>query len=211
MNTRVVSITRQVGVAGEEVAAEVARRLGWRVVDYQVIQRASEESGVSVETVTEAEHVPSLATRVLEALARNPSVPVAAWADPLPLAMSPMSTSTDYRQMIEAVLRETADRGDCVIVGHAASAILSNRRDTLRVFVTGTIDARVRRIMFTMGANSEAALKTIKKSDHERAEYFRRFYEVGFLDPFAYDLCINTDHLSPEQTADLIVGAAALR
>jgi cytidylate kinase len=207
----VVSITRQVGVAGEEVAAEIAKRLGWRVVDYQVIQRAAEEAGVSVETVTEAEHAPSLVTRILEALARNPSVPVAAWADPLPLATSPLATSTDYRQMIEGVLRETADRGDCVIVGHASGAILSDRYDTLRVFITGTTEARVRRIKATMNVDDEAALKTVKKSDSERVDYFHRFYEVGFHDPFTYDLCINTDHLNPEQTADLIVHAASLR
>lgn len=211
MNTRVVSITRQVGVAGEEVAAEVAQRLNWRVVDYQVIQRAAEEAGVSVETVTEAEHSPSLVTRILEALARNPSVPVAAWADPLPLATSPLATSTDYRQMIEGVLRQMADRGDCVIVGHASGAILDDRLDTLRVLISGTIAARVRRIKVTMGVDEEAALKTVKRSDNERVEYFRRFYESGFLDPFSYDLCINTDHLNPEQTADLIVHAASLR
>ena len=109
MNSRVISITRQVGTAGEEVAAATAERMGWRLVDYQVIQRASQEAGVSVEAVTEAEHTPSLVTRILEALARNPSVPVAAWADPLPLATSPLATSTDYRQMIEDVLKDVAD------------------------------------------------------------------------------------------------------
>jgi cytidylate kinase len=211
MNTRVVSITRQVGVAGEEVAAEVAARLGWRVVDYQVIQRAAEEAGVSVETVTEAEHAPSLVTRILEALARNPSVPVAAWADPLPLATSPLATSTDYRQMIENVIRQMADKGECVIVGHAAGVILEERLDTLRVFITGTLAARVRRIRATMDVDEEAAVRTVKRSDHERGDYFHRFYESGFLDPFAYDLCVNTDHLNPEQTADLIVHAASLR
>jgi cytidylate kinase len=211
MNTRAISITRQVGVAGEEVAAEVASRLGWRVVDYQVIQRAAEEAGVSVETVTEAEHAPSLVTRILEALARNPSVPVAAWADPLPLATSPLATSTDYRQMIEGVLRETAERGNCVIVGHTSGAILMDRLDTFRVLITGTIGARLRRLKVTMSVDDDAALKTIKKSDNERVDYFHRFYEVGFLDPSTYDLCINTDHLNPEQTAELIVQAAQLR
>ncbi|MEX2081321.1 MAG: cytidylate kinase family protein, partial [Dehalococcoidia bacterium] len=86
MNTRVISISRQVGAAGEEVAQLVAERLGFRYIDYQVIQEAAREANVSPETVSEAEHTPSLMTRLLEAQARNPTMPAAAWADPLPLA-----------------------------------------------------------------------------------------------------------------------------
>lgn len=211
MNTRVISITRQVGAAGEEVAAATAERMGWRLVDYQVIQRASQEAGVSVEAVTEAEHTPSLVTRILEALARNPSVPVAAWADPLPLATSPLATSSDYRAMIEDVLKEMAGQGDAVIVGHASGVILRDRLDTLRVMVCGSAPFRVRRIRGNMQVDEEAAMKTIKRSDQERVDYFQRFYHAGFLDPFGYDLCINTDHLNPDQAAELIVRAAELR
>jgi cytidylate kinase len=54
-------------------------------------------------------------------------------------------------------------------------------------------------------------MKTVKRSDNERVDYFHRFYETGFLDPTTYDLCINTDHLNPEQTADIIVHVSCLR
>src|SRR5436190_13075465 len=117
MNTRVVCVTRQVGVAGEEVAYAVGARLGFRVIDYQVIQEAAAEAGVSPETVSEAEHTPSLLTRILEALARNPSMPVAAWADPMPITNSPLYTSSDYRRFVESVIRDLAEGGSCVIVG----------------------------------------------------------------------------------------------
>lgn len=211
MNTRVISLNRQVGVAGDETAYAVARRLGFRVIDYQVIQKAAQEAGVSPETVSEAEHTPSLMTRILESLARNPSVPVAAWADPLPLATSPLFTSNDYRRFVEDVIRDIADQGNCVIVGHASSVILKDRVDTLRVLITGSIPHRVRRIMAGMGVDERTALRTIERTDAERVEYFNRFYESGFLAPWAYDLAINTDHLNPEQAADIIVHTASLR
>jgi len=211
MNTRVISVTRQVGVSGEEVAAAVAARLGFRVIDYQVIQKAAQEAGVSAETVSEAEHTPSLMTRILESLARNPSMPVAAWADPMPLAASPLFTSSDYRKFVEDVLRDIADQGNCVIVGHASSVILRGRLDTLRVLVTGSPAARSRRIMAGMSVDEKTALKTVERTDAERVVYFQRFYETGFLSPWAYDLCLNTDHLNPEQAADLVVQAASLR
>lgn len=211
MNTRVVSVSRQVGTAGEEVARALADKLKFRFIDYQVIQDAAREAGVSPETVSESEHTPSLMTRLLEALARNPSMPVAAWADPVPLAASPLYTSTDYRHFVEEVIRETADEGECIIVGHAAQVILRDRLDTVRVFVTGSEPHRVRRIKAGMGVDEKEAQKILERTDRERVDFFRRFYEIGWLSPSTYDLCVNTDHLNPEQAAELVAKVAELR
>jgi cytidylate kinase len=211
MNTRVISISRQVGVAGEEVAQALAARLSFRYIDYQLIQDAAREAGVSPETVSESEHTPSLMTRLLESLARNPSMPSAGWADPVPLAASPLFTSSDYRRFVEQVIRETADQGDCIIVGHAAQVILRDRFDTVRVLVTGSAAYRARRIKAGMNLDEKEALKIIEKTDHERVDYFRRFYDTGWLTPWTYDLCISTDHLNPEQAAQVIAQSAELR
>ncbi|MCK9517685.1 MAG: cytidylate kinase-like family protein [Dehalococcoidia bacterium] len=211
MNTRVVTIARQVGTAGEEVASAVAKQLGFRVIDYQVIQAAAEEAGVSPETVSEAEHTPSLMTRLLEALARNPSMPVAAWADPLPLTTSPLFTSADYRKFVEDVIRDISEQGECVFVGHAAQVILGGRFDTLHVLVTGSPQYRSRRIMAGMGVDEKTALKTVERTDNERLDYFRRFYDTGWLSPWVYDLCINTDHINPQQAGEIIAATASLR
>lgn len=211
MNIRVISISRQVGTAGEEVAQAVSNRLGFRYIDYQVIQDAAHEAGVSPETVSEAEHSPPLLTRLLEALARNPGMPAVGWADPTPIATSPLFTSSDYRRFVEQVIKATADKGDCVIVGHASQVILRSRFDTVRVLVTGSNAHRARRITTGMGVEEKEALKIIEKTDHERLDYYRRFYDTGWLTPCSYDLCISTDHLKPEQAAELVVRAAELR
>ena len=211
MNIRVISISRQVGTAGEEVAQAVSNRLGFRYIDYQVIQDAAHEAGVSPETVSEAEHSPPLLTRLLEALARNPGMPAVGWADPTPIATSPLFTSSDYRRFVEQVIKATADKGDCVIVGHASQVILRSRFDTVRVLVTGSNAHRARRITTGMGVEEKEALKIIEKTDHERLDYYRRFYDTGWLTPCSYDLCISTDHLKPEHAAELVVRAAELR
>lgn len=210
MNTRVVSISRQVGSAGEEVAAAVAARLGYRMVDYQVIQQAAREAGVSPEMVSESEHTPSLSTRILEALARTPAVPVAGWADPTPLSSSPLYNSLDYRHVVEDVIRDVADHGNCVIVGHAAQVILRERFDTLRVLVTGSPKQRSHRIMAGMGVDEKTAIKTVERTDDERRDYFRRFYDTPWLAPWTYDLTLNTDNMKTDAAAELIVRAAAL-
>ncbi|MCL4232428.1 MAG: cytidylate kinase family protein [Dehalococcoidia bacterium] len=211
MNIRAVTISRQVGTAGEEVAQKTAADLGFRFIDYQVIQGAAREAGVSPETVSEAEHSPSLLTRILESLARNPSMPVAAWADPVPLTTSPLYTSADYRRFIESVIRDLANEGSCVIVGHAAQVILRDRADVLRVLIAGSTEPRARRVMAGMNVDEKTALKTVERTDSERLDYFKRFYDTGWLTACTYDLCINTDRISPAQAADVIVQCASPR
>jgi cytidylate kinase len=211
MNTRVITVARQVGVAGEEVAQLIAKKSGFRYIDYQVIQEAASEAGVSPETVSEAEHTPSLMTRILEALARNPSMPVAAWADPIPLSTTPLYTSADYRRFVEDVVRDLAEQGSCVIVGHAAQVILRGRLDTVRVLVSGSPDFRARRIMAGMNVDEQTALRTVERTDAERLDWYKRFYETGWLTPWSYDVCINTDHLNPEQAADIVLSLVSLR
>jgi cytidylate kinase len=95
-------------------------------------------------------------------------------------------------------------------VGHAAQVILRERDDTVRVLVTGSPKYRARRIMTGMGVDEKEALKIIERTDSERVEYFRRFYDTGWLNPSTYDLCINTDHLSPGQAAEVVVYLAGL-
>lgn len=211
MNTRNVAIARQVGASGEEVARAIAEHLKFRYIDYQVIQHAAQDAGVSTNTVSEAEHTPSRMTRILESLAKSPSLPMAGWADPVPLTNSPLFTSVDYRKFVEQVVSDLAEQGRCVIIGHAGQVILRNRLDTVRVLVTGSRDFRVRRIMAGMGVDEKAALKTVERTDNERLDYYQRFYDTGWLTPCTYDLCVNTDHLNPDQAAELVTAAAALR
>lgn len=211
MNIRVVTVSRQVGTRGEEVAQRVAEGLGFRYIDYQVIQAAAREAGVSPETVSEAEHSPSLLTRILESLARNPSMPVAAWADPVPLTTSPLYTSADYRRFIESVIRDLANEGNCVIVGHAGQVILRDRLDTLRLLITGSPEVRTRRVMAGMNVDEKTALKTVERTDTERLDYFKRFYDTGWLTACTYDLCINTDRIEPDQAVEIIVQSASRR
>jgi cytidylate kinase len=122
-----------------------------------------------------------------------------------------MYTSIDYRRFVEDVIRDLAEQGNCVIVGHAAQVILRGRLDTVRVLVTGSPDFRARRIMAGMGVDEKTALKTVERTDAERIDWYRRFYETGWLTPCTYDLCISTDHLNPEQGAEIVVAFASLR
>jgi cytidylate kinase len=193
------------------VARAIAQRLDFRYVDYQIVQDAAQEAGASPEAVSEAERAPSLLTRILDTLARNPSMPEAVWANPTPLAESPLYTSSDYRKFIQDVIADIANTGNCVIVGHGGQAVLRGRPDVLRTLITGSPEVRARRLVKAMGIEEKEALKTVQRSDHERVIYMDRFHNIGWLSPDSYDLCVSTDHFNVEQAAELIAEAARLR
>ncbi len=212
METRVVTIARQVGTNGEEVARIVASSLGFRLLDYRLVQEAAQEAGVSPETISEAEHKPSFFGRIIEALARNPAGPASGqWGEPINIAATPLLTSADYRQLVQQVVEDFATQGKVVFLGHGAQFMLSGRADTFRVLVVGTEDARVRRLMASMGVDENKAREVVQRTDRERIDYFRTYFEVGWTDPASYDLTVNTDHLNPQQAADLVLNTLKVR
>lgn len=210
MQTRIIALSRQVGTGGEDVAQGVAAKLGHRYIDYQIVQDAAHEAGVSSETVGDAQHTPSLMTRILEGLARSPSIPSGGWSDPGTLQTSPLVTSADYRSIIETVIRDIGEQGESVILGHGAAIILADRRDVLRVLITGTAKPRAKRLTESMAIDERAALKVVERTDRERVDYFRRFYNCEWLSPSVYDLCLNSDKLSTDEMVGIICHAVGV-
>lgn len=212
MKTNVVTVARQVGTLGEEVARIVADELKFRLLDYRVVQAAAEEAGVSTETIAEAEHKPSFFTRIIEALARNPAGPATGqWMEPVNMAGTPLLTSADYRELVRQVVEDYAAQGDVVFLGHGAQFTLGTRPDVLRVLVTGTKEVRKRRVMTGMVCSEEQAAEVVSRTDSERTSYFRDYFNADWLSPAEYDLAINTDHMNPAQAAELVLAAAEVR
>jgi len=204
MDCRVICVSRSLGARGEEVARLLAKSLGFRYVDDEIVSRAAEKAGVSPETVEKAERTPPLVVRILEAMAAAPP------AEPSGAAVLPFLTQTSqgYQDVLGQVIRETAQAGNVVIVAHGASIPLTGMAALLRVFVTASPDTRARRIGEERSLDERAARKEVEDSDGQRREFLRRFYEVSRESPTHYDLVVNTDVLTPKQAASVVVAAA---
>jgi cytidylate kinase len=124
------------------------------------------------------------------------------------LAMQTMS-SEQYRRFIERVVREIAEQGAAVIVGHAGQVILLDVPGVLRVLVCGSTKRRAERVVAEEGIPLEAAVNTVEQSDHDRIAFFKRVYRVDWLDGRQYDLTLNTDRFSLAAAADVVAAAAA--
>jgi hypothetical protein len=211
MAARVVCISRTIAALGEEIGSLVAERLSFRYVDEQVIERAARLAQVDPKLVEAAEHRQSLLRSLFGKLsaARDLIGPatLAVAAPGFPKRPGYQATPEDLRLLIRAAIDELAREGQAVIVAHGASMTLATRADVVRVLVTASAETRARRLTVSRGLTAKAAGEAVASSDRNRRDYFRRFYELQ-EEPTHYDLVVNTDVLTPEHAADVIVCAA---
>jgi cytidylate kinase len=202
-----VCISHAAGAGGEEVGRLVAERLGFLYVDEEIVARAAARGGVQAAEVASEERRKSLAARVLEAIAQGGD----AWAigGSVPLGAGEELSSDDIRVLIRETIEQTAARGNAVIVAHAASHAVRPGPTVLRVLVTASSDTRATRVAGAEGLDQAQAARAVKDSDAGRADYLKRFYDIGEELPTHYDLVFNTDTLSVERAAELISRAAS--
>ena len=194
-----ITISREYGSGGGEIAARLALRLGWELIDHEVVVRVAQQLHVSQEEAEEHdERVESLAARILKSLRRvQPTMPVAV---EIPLTM-------DSRAFYEArsrVIEGAVASGQVVIVGRGAQAHLAKRRDVLHVRIVAPLEARIVYVMSREGLEREAAQTRLLKKDHEHARYLETFYHRHPSDPHLYDLVLNTGILDLESVVEVI-------
>jgi cytidylate kinase len=205
---RVVSISPTDGSAGEQVGRVVGRELGFQLVNEEIVAQAAREAGVDAEVVADVERRKSVLNRLLDGLAEGGSVGASGLSGFAVTTEAPNPGGDTLRGLITSVLQESAQRGNVVIVAHAASLALATRTDVLRVLITASPQTRARRLAEAQNLGEAEAEKLIARGDANRADYLKRFYGVSTELPTNYDIALNTDRVAPEDAAALIVSAA---
>jgi len=204
----VVCISHAAGAGGEEVGRLVADRLGFLYVNEEIVARAAAKGGLNAADVADEEQRKSLGARVLNAIAQGGGEAWALGASG-PLGSRDELGSDDIQSLIRETIEQTAARGKAVIVAHAASYAIGRGDAVLRVLVTASPETRAARVANGGELDPAGAARAVKESDAGRADYLKRFYDVGEESPVHYDLVLNTDALSLEQAAELISQAAS--
>ncbi|MFQ6015658.1 MAG: AAA family ATPase [Anaerolineae bacterium] len=223
-----ITVSRQLGSGGSEIAARVASIRGLRFVDREIIHRAAQEAGVPDIALEEMEYEGhrSFIERIMEALHMMPAIPSVPEASlreaqayyPMPfggilgpIMLSPLMTMEDYVSIVNEVIRDCATGGNVVIVGRAGQIILRDMPHTFHVQIIAPLELRIETIMARQGLSHQAAAEYIAASDQARIDYLRRYHRADWLDPHLYDLVINRQKISVAEAAHLIVtGCQAL-
>jgi cytidylate kinase len=198
-------VSHTTGSGGDEIGKLVAERLGYLYLDEDIVARAAAAGGLEPRDIADEERRKSFATRLLDTFAEGGGD---AWTLAAAHGMEVLRPA-DIRALIRETLVQTAARGNVVIVSHAASYALEPGPRTLRVFVTASAKTREQRVAAaTEDGERTPAARVIKDSDAGRRDYLKRFYSVDSESPTDYDLVVNTDQLSTEQAAEIVLRAA---
>jgi cytidylate kinase len=193
-----VTISREYGSGGGEIAARLAQRLGWQLIDREVVAQVASELHIPEGEVEQLdEHVLGSISRILSTMRTSETV----LTTPTP---TPAETERAYYEALRHILVAAANMGHVVIVGRGGQMILAGRRDVLRVRVVAPLAQRVARIMHREGLDEDAARARIQMKDHDRERFMLTLFHRQHTDPHLYDLVINTDALDLDSAADVI-------
>jgi cytidylate kinase len=204
----VITISRQYGSGGSDIAKLVAERLGWTLIDNEFVDRVAERAGCTTEEVQQQEErVPTLIERLARALTVSAPEMFAAAADPQ-VALPPEDRIV---RVTEAVIAEAVQQGDVVMVGRGAQAYLAERGGALHVYLVAPRAQRIAAIVRRRDVSPDEAERALDDVDEGRRRYVRTHYDRPWDDAASYDLSVNTGHFSYESAAELIVEAARRR
>jgi cytidylate kinase len=200
MRYRVLTVSREYGSGGSEVAHHIARNLGWRLVDKELIGEISRKGQV---TPSEAEAFDERVDPWIHRITRS------IWGLGVDgvSAIAPVDIFDAERaaDLTKQVIEEAYKAKDCVIVGRGSQFILQNREDVYHAFIYARWEDRVRRIKQRLKPGSDAE-SVIRSMDAERSEYLRIHFNQDRMDPHFYGIMIDSKD-QPEKAAQLIISA----
>src|SRR4051812_4768711 len=162
----VVTITRQFGSGGSEVARAVAQTLGWTVIDNEFVEEVARKAGLPVATVAaHDERAPGPMERLVRAMA------AAAPEEFVPVGKDAEEPTEEHIVKVTGrVIAEAAQHGRAVLVGRGAQAVLAKAHpdDALHAYIVAPMERRIAEIMKRKAIDAKAAQQLIEKTDAAR-------------------------------------------
>ena len=200
----IVTVSRLYGSGGSEVAARVAKELGWSLLDNTVVDAVAARLGIPpAEVAAREERVPSLVERLVDTMALGSHE----WLSPITSAKRPPSDE----QLVEVtkhIVEEAIARGPLVVVGRGAQAMLAERGDALHVFCYAPRSALIARSMARDRISEEAAAKLVDETNAQREQWVRKHWNRTWREHSNYHLSVNTEWLGVAGASDVIVRTA---
>jgi Cytidylate kinase-like family len=182
----IITIEREYGCGGGDIAQLVANRLGWKLWDQRLTEEIARLANCP-KAVVEAreERNDPLYYRLFKSFLRG-SYEGSINAPKLNLVDSETILKTTRR-----VIEHAAEKGNCVIVGRGSQQFLKNRPDTLRIFLYAPTEDKVRRLL-GRGKSEKDAEELVDTVDRERADFIQKYFDSEWPDRPIYHGMLNT-------------------
>lgn len=203
----VITISRQYASGGDEVAALVRDRLGYRYFDKSMLRHLSGQPLVPF-NAQDAAADPHKARTLAESLFSH--YPESVGDSPTRhRTVEPDSGEHISLELTQSLIRAAYEEGNVVVVGRGGQMVLGGKPRALHVRIVAPLQQRIERVAKAEGLSTSAARDLVARRDKASAEYLDRFYGVEAGDPQLYDLVINLARTTPAAAADLIARAVA--
>ena len=189
----VITISREPGSGGSEVARRLARDLNMDLIGAQIIQKIAESADMS--------------TRVIHSLDEKEVSTRDTWLDSL--FETRHLWPDQYLYHLTKVIGTMGRQGNFIIVGRGAQYILPPE-DTFRLRFIAPIEFKIANVMRDFGASKTDAEKYIIKTDSDRHAYLRKYFNADVTDPSHYDMVVNTGKLGIDGTVEAIKAALTI-
>lgn len=201
----VITISRELGSEGTDIAHMVAERLGYECLDREFIADIAREAGVEEAHISDKEESISARPRIvgpeMAAFFRRRR-----YASPQPReALEDQA----YIELVRKVIYDRAEDGNVVVLGRGGQMVLRNWPGALHVYITAPLEVRVTRVAEERGIGRQLAERLVSESDRRKRDYIRHFYNnADWRNPRYYHLIVDTGRIPPEVAAEIIIRAA---
>ncbi len=188
----IITISRQYGSGGREIARKLAEALSIPFYDNELIQKAAQKSGYSKEMFEQADLKPTGSFLYTMSMFSTNAI-----GFDLPLSDKIFLAQSD-------IIKEVAAQGSCVIVGRCADYILKGHQNTINIYIHSNMDARIERATTLYNLQTDKAKEIITRNDKRRATYYNYYTTLKWGNASNYDLCINSNTVGINKTVDAI-------
>ncbi|MCH5266490.1 MAG: cytidylate kinase-like family protein [Lachnospiraceae bacterium] len=183
----IISISREYGSGGHEIAEKIARDLGLNLYDRNILEEIAREKNADVETLEKVDE--KAGNRLFSRTVRGYS----------------NSMEQNLAEMQFEFLQKKADKGESfVVVGRCSETMLKEREELVSIFVLADREAKIDHVMKKYNLSREEAIAKNDRHDRTRKQYHNRHSEIKWGDSRNYDICINSSRLGLERTAEYL-------
>jgi cytidylate kinase len=182
---RNITVEREYGAAGSAVAKALADKLGWQLWDAQFTHEIAKRLKCNVEAVERREE------RLDPTFYRLAKIFMRGSYEESHVGTLELLDADHLAELSEKIITGIAQKGSAVMVGRAAPWFLRNRSDTFRVFVYGSYDDKVHRVM-QRGKSQQEAERLVATVDSDRAAFVKKYFNKTWPYREIYDVMINS-------------------
>jgi cytidylate kinase len=183
---RILTVEREYGSGGGEIAQMLAERLRWKLYDQLLTEEIARLAQCPEAVVqTREERNDPLYYRLFKSFLRG------SFEGSINAHKLKMVDSESILRITRRVVEHAAGRGNCVIVGRGSQHFLENRSDTLRVFLYAPANDKVRRVI-SRGKSEKEARELVDSVDRERIDFIQKYFHVEWPTRWLYHIMLNT-------------------